>query len=512
MSDWTAGYTAEIEYTRGYYSQMNPQHIQLLLLAAGVACPAIENACELGFGQGLSANMHAAASVTHWYGTDFNPSQACQAQNLATQCGNNAQLYDEAFEAFCQRPELPMFDYIALHGIWSWISDENRQHITDFIARRLKPGGVLYISYNTQPGWASMVPMRELLLEHSETVSAPGEPVAARVSKAMDFAQQLLETNPAFLQANPRIAERISSMADKDPAYLAHEYFNRDWLPMSFSRMSEWLSPAKMTFAASAEARDHVDIVDLTESQQQLLSGITDVAFYQSTRDFMTNQQFRRDIWVKGAVSLSPLQQLEQWYATRVMLLCAVDSVELTFTGTRGELQLSAEVYQPLLELLSDGKAHTVQELEQQLQPQGVNLSQLKQAILLLVSKGALTVVQPAATSRQVLKACQLLNQQLKMNSRDAIDVNFLVSPVTGGGIQVDRFTQLFLLAQDKGYKQPEQWADFVWQHLKMLGQKVKTKDRVLETEEENLVELSRLAHEFAEKRLTLLKTLKIIP
>jgi hypothetical protein len=34
-----------------------------------------------------------------------------------------------------------MFDYIALHGVWSWVSPENRGHIVRFAARYLKPGG-----------------------------------------------------------------------------------------------------------------------------------------------------------------------------------------------------------------------------------------------------------------------------------------------------------------------------------------------------------------------------------
>ena len=29
MSDWTQGYTTEIEYTYGYYSELNPQRIRL---------------------------------------------------------------------------------------------------------------------------------------------------------------------------------------------------------------------------------------------------------------------------------------------------------------------------------------------------------------------------------------------------------------------------------------------------------------------------------------------------
>ena len=71
--------------------------------------------------------------------------------------GAAAKLFDQAFAEFCARPDLPDFDFIGLHGIWSWISDENRAVIVDFIRRKLKVGGVLYISYNTQPGWAAIV-------------------------------------------------------------------------------------------------------------------------------------------------------------------------------------------------------------------------------------------------------------------------------------------------------------------------------------------------------------------
>lgn len=62
MSDWTAGYVAEIDYTYGYYTELNPQRIELALIHQGIKPPKIENACELGFGQGLSINIHCAAS------------------------------------------------------------------------------------------------------------------------------------------------------------------------------------------------------------------------------------------------------------------------------------------------------------------------------------------------------------------------------------------------------------------------------------------------------------------
>ena len=62
MSDWTAGYVADIGYTYGYYTELNPALVRLAFLNAGLAFPHMGAACELGFGQGLSTNIHAAAS------------------------------------------------------------------------------------------------------------------------------------------------------------------------------------------------------------------------------------------------------------------------------------------------------------------------------------------------------------------------------------------------------------------------------------------------------------------
>jgi hypothetical protein len=59
MTDWTAGYVADIGYTFGYYQELNPLRAKLAFLNAGLVCPPFGTACELGFGQGLSANLHA---------------------------------------------------------------------------------------------------------------------------------------------------------------------------------------------------------------------------------------------------------------------------------------------------------------------------------------------------------------------------------------------------------------------------------------------------------------------
>ena len=66
MSDWTSGYVADIDYTYGYYSELNPLRVRLAFLNVGFEYPKSGTACELGFGQGLSVNMHAAGVENDW--------------------------------------------------------------------------------------------------------------------------------------------------------------------------------------------------------------------------------------------------------------------------------------------------------------------------------------------------------------------------------------------------------------------------------------------------------------
>lgn len=148
MTAWSGGYNAVSDYTFGYVPELGPQHARLAMLAGGIEPPSSGVRCELGFGQGLSINLHAAATGEEWWGTDFNASQAAGARALAAASGAALHLFDQAFDEFCGRNDLPEFDSIGLHGIWSWVSPANRAIILDFVRRKLKPGG--FVLFCTQ--------------------------------------------------------------------------------------------------------------------------------------------------------------------------------------------------------------------------------------------------------------------------------------------------------------------------------------------------------------------------
>ena len=126
---WTDGYFTEGTYTYGYYRELSPTWQRFCLLANGyeVASPDRDNVhCELGFGQGVSVNIHAATAQGTFIGTDFNPSHALHANLLCKASGTNAKLYDLSFAELMDEPDMPMLDSISMHGVWTWISHENQ--------------------------------------------------------------------------------------------------------------------------------------------------------------------------------------------------------------------------------------------------------------------------------------------------------------------------------------------------------------------------------------------------
>jgi hypothetical protein len=88
------------------------------------------------------------------------------------------------------------------------------------------------------------------------------------------------------------------------------------------------------------------------------------------------------------------------------------------------------------------------------------------------------------------------LNAWLIERARIGRDTGDLASPVTGGGIAVERIEQLFLLALRHGKTQPEEWA---------------REASTFVTTGRAAADLSRQARSFAERRLPTLRALQIV-
>jgi len=511
--EWTSGYVSEIDYTHGYYREMNPAHLRFALISRGFAPPPASDIryLELGFGQGLSLNMHAAANRGQFWGTDFNPAQAANAQALAAATGNGAHILDDGFAELLARDDLPQFDYICAHGVWSWVSDENRTKMVALMRKLLKLGGAVYLSYNALPGWAQSMPLRALMKLHEDVAGSQEKGIGERINNAIAFGEAVDAAGALFFRQAPAARERLKSLKGKPMNYLAHEYFNRDWKPMYFADVAEMLEGgAKLSFAGSSNLLDHVDAVNLNDAARNFLAGIANPTLRETTRDYLLNQVFRRDIYLRGARRLTIPERNTLLSETRVVLLALPDDIPMKLNSPLGEINLAEQIYKPLLETLAadNFKPKTLSEIATA-RPE-IGQAQIVQAITLLIGANHLGVAQSPAEEQASRANAQRFNSYALARARQVSEINYLVSPVLGGGITVQKLAQMFMLAQTEGAKTPAALAKAVHAMLNALGQKIFREGKPLDGDEAALTHLTEEAKNH-QKRLPLMQALGIM-
>ena len=504
MTDWNEGYVTDVDYTYGFFKEMAPASIRYALLASGHEPPPIDrfSYCELGYGQGAGLALLAAANPQgDFWGTDFNPSHAAGATRLAQDAGlSNLHVFDDSFEQFGRR-DLPAFDYIALHGIWSWVSEEVAAQIVDFIGKHLKVGGVVYISYNTLPGWTHALPLRGLLSQYAHYQAAHSEPQAKRIDGAIALLNALNEVPGSYFRSTPQLADRIQALQSLNRNYLAHEYLNRAWRPVFFSQMVDALDRAKLSFAAHANPLHCIDAVNHTRELQKVLDGIEHPVFKEVVRDIGLNQSFRRDLFVRGPRKLSRPDHAAAIAETRYALTTPRAQCLMKIKTQIGEATLHPEVYAPLLDHLAAAGSATGHEL---MALPGASAAggpaRVLQALVVLVGAGYAQPCVSEALRQAAEPGVARFNQAVvKRTARGGdMDFNFLAASGLGSGVVVPRLPQLFLQAARQRPKADAQaLIQLVWQSLRSTGQGLIKDGQPIQGEEASLQELAERLREW---------------
>src|SRR5262245_23504971 len=454
MADWGSGYVTDTAYVHDFCRVQIPAVLSFAALAKGVAAPGGLGEplayCDLGCGQGLTANLVAAANPrTEVFAADFNPTHIAGARDLARAAGlKNIEFREADFAELLNDPSVPEFDIICLHGVYSWISSENRKTIVALIRRRLKSGGLVYISYDAMPGWAAMAPLRRLMVQQHAASHQASSPKA--VEQALALADRLKDTGAHFYRMHPYVSVQLERLRKLPASYLAHELLTRDWQAFSFADVAAELAEAKLRYLGPAHLTDHVDRVNFTEAQQSFLAQIADPALGETTRDMIIGRQFRRDIFVKGVASVRPLPARERWLDTRFALTTPAGEIDLTFDTALGTIQLRPDMYKPVIEVLGRGPM-TVRELVASEPAARLEWTGLIDAIRVLVGRGDLQPALPAENEAERAASARAVNAAVTARAKDSDDLGYLASPVTGGGVRVDRLTQLYLQAKRDG-------------------------------------------------------------
>jgi SAM-dependent methyltransferase len=507
---WNAGYISEIEYIFGYFSELSPTRLKLALLSRGIAHSVGDEPTylELGFGQGLSLNINAVTSAGRFYGTDFNPSQAAHAAKLAQASGKDVTIFDQSFEELAQRDDLPEFDIIALHGIWSWISQGGRDAILDIVRRRLKPGGILYVSYNVTPGWSPAGPLRHLLSEYSKR-AATG-PILGRVDQSIAFVEKVIGADAAYFAANPGLADRLAQIKQQDRTYVTHEYFNAHWHPEPFAEIHDAFSEAKVSFGASASIIDNIEAVSVPTNARPVLEEIHDEVLRETVKDYFINQQFRRDIFVKGPRKMLRSEVAQAFRDMQFALLGDPAQRPKTVRTAAGEATLKESIYEPVVIALAmaDRKPLSIDAIRQNPDCAKLTNWEVWEALLLLVGIGFVAPVAATELSAEDRAAALRLNREICRRARFSGAMQYLAAPLTGSAISVGRIEQLFLYARAEG---EADIVEFVWKMLDEQGERLMIDGEPIEHADANRKRLAEMLETFLLEQVPVLRAVGAI-
>jgi len=325
----------------------------------------------------------------------------------------------------------------------------------------------------------------------------------------------MLEAEPAYANLAPNFKTVFNGLKNQNPGYIAHEYLNLDWDLMYFSDVAQLSQSAKLDFAISAVPIDSF-INYLGKKINEFLQKVTNPIMREQIKDYFINRQFRKDIYVRGARKLSAAEIFDKVFSIRYILTRPAAVVPMKMAFYTGEINFNENIYKPLLEYLQEDNFRP-KDLKSYLTKTGANPQQLLEVICMLVHGNNILPCQSESAVKIVKKSCERLNNYICERSKFGDAINFLASPLTGGGVGMDRFQQLFLLNYKAGERSAEKLAASLWKILSEQGQKIIVEDKssenpsgrkLLETPEENLAHLKNLAEDFLSKQLPIYKAL----
>jgi SAM-dependent methyltransferase len=358
------GYTADIPYLRDFKPMLAPAWLDHVALAAGIEPPHRQNGfawCDLGCGQGVTAAILAA---THpdgvFYGIDAMPVHIDHARRLAAAAAiPNVQWHAADFAAAIGL-KLPQFDYIVAHGVYTWIGPEAQCAVRWFIDRQLKPGGLVYLSYNAMPGWARDLPFQGLLREFGRTF--PGNDFG-RLAAAAEIARTLAGAGVASLAASFIVKELQERPDDYPPAYLVHEFMPPAWQPLYVTEVRRDMATIGLEPVGSATLGENFDWMVLDEAACQTLGAITDPDARELVRDYYLDQRFRCDVFARGNRQLGLGERTSRLLSSTFVLARPVPAIRYTMTTPVGSVAYDSPAARAIVAALNAGQLARTEDL-----------------------------------------------------------------------------------------------------------------------------------------------------
>lgn len=294
----------DLMYESGAFPQTAINNLEARARLMGLQPAPSANAKVLELGCSMGGNIITQALYypdAEFVGIDLSGRQVAQGNAIIEKMGlENVRLEEKDILTIDE--SFGKFDYIIVHGIWSWVPDAVKDKIFSICRNNLTEHGIAYISYNVYPGWKRQEQLREIMYFAGRDVLE--EPLEARTRKGLDALKALAEIleNDKGLGGGGKLPA-IQKILNHNFYYIAHEYMEAFNDPIYVNGFIEWANRHRLAYIGDTDL--HVSFVswmaEHTRERILALAGGDYIAkeFYS---DILSDRQFRRSLLCREEV------------------------------------------------------------------------------------------------------------------------------------------------------------------------------------------------------------------
>ncbi len=201
-----------------------PERLALASMLHGGPLPSLKQYRVLELGCGDGANLIPLAYYrpqAEFVGVDGGRHHIETAQKNSSNLHlSNLSFLHKPFEELDKSLEEP-FDFIIVHGVFSWVPDDVRDLLFKLCSDMLSVRGLLYLNYNTKPGWNIRGMVRDYLLAHTQHLTHIIDKVRAAKQAAEKMSRSLSQEQHPYSQL---MANEFQFICDNHDSYIAHEF------------------------------------------------------------------------------------------------------------------------------------------------------------------------------------------------------------------------------------------------------------------------------------------------
>lgn len=294
----------DLMYESGAFSQTAINNLEARARLMGLQPAPAANAKVLELGCSMGGNIITQALYypdAEFAGIDLSGRQVAQGNAIIEKMGlKNVRLEEKDILTIDE--SFGKFDYIIVHGIWSWVPDAVKDKIFSICRNNLTEHGIAYISYNVYPGWKRQEQLREIMYFAGRDVLE--EPLEARTRKGLDALKALAEIleNDKGLGGSGKLPA-IQKILNQNTYYVAHEYMEIFNDPIYVNGFIEWANRHRLAYIGDTDL--HVSFVSwMAEHTRERILSLAggDYIAKEFYSDILSDRQFRRSLLCREEV------------------------------------------------------------------------------------------------------------------------------------------------------------------------------------------------------------------